>query len=251
MKKILLISFMFLLCSCNNKDIKDDKDLSFIVSKECQLTDYYHYNGRHIYLVCLDEINKNGIPLRDYIRDTFQTVDDSIKSITDDMMLIGTYRDGGSKLYKKNNLRILVCNTINKEKNIFIGTDEIEYDDRCIHIINIEEIKNIINNTSKIELYSRGFDSDKRIEYDNLIRILSNEETKKIKDILSTVEEYNGPITLPYAGRKIKLFDSNNKLLAEFIYCNSYSYFKIDFGKMYIHNYDSTLFNKIVESELD
>ena len=92
-----------------------------------QLTEYYQHDERKVYLVCLDDINLDGTPLKDYFSKTYQTFDDSINNLIDDMELVDTYKDGGTKLYKSATFSLLKCNTIEGNTDIYIGDTNLEY----------------------------------------------------------------------------------------------------------------------------
>ena len=88
---------------------------------------YYEYNGRVIYFKPYIEefyiYNDTKMALSDYISKSFQTLDDSISRITQQMDLEATFRDGGTKLYKSKfrDVSIVVCNRIEGNKDIYVG----------------------------------------------------------------------------------------------------------------------------------
>lgn len=71
----------------------------------------------------------SDITLKTYLSTTFQTLDDGIKSITDELELKETLRDGGTKIYKSKDkdITMIVCNTTKNDKNILIGDYSMEY----------------------------------------------------------------------------------------------------------------------------
>ena len=95
---------------------------------------YYENDDRTIYLAgSIEEIyyvEENKISLKDYITNTFQTFDDSIKNITNMLDKTAVFRDGGTTLYKKvdYDLTIVVCNTLAGNKNVYIGDYSMEFD---------------------------------------------------------------------------------------------------------------------------
>lgn len=101
---------------------------------DIKYNDYYTANNRTIYLARnLGEFyikeQDNDITLKTYISTTFQTFDDSIKHITDKLELKNTLKDGGTKIYKskEKDITVIVCNTTQNDKNIFIGDYSMEY----------------------------------------------------------------------------------------------------------------------------
>lgn len=69
-------------------------------------------------------------PLKVYISNTFQTTDDGIKRFTDLLENPETLKDGGTKIYKSEeyNITIVKCNTVDGNKDIFIGNYETKFD---------------------------------------------------------------------------------------------------------------------------
>lgn len=72
--------------------------------------------------------------LKKYISILNQKFDDTIKSITEQMTKVSTLRDGGTTTYKskEKDISIIVCNTIDGNKDIYIGDYSMEYEqDMC------------------------------------------------------------------------------------------------------------------------
>ena len=105
------------------------EQLKITKTKDCnnQLIEYYQHEEGKVYLVCLDEVMIDGATLKEFFSKTYQTFDDSINNLIDDMELIDTYKDGGSKLYKSDTISLLKCNTIEGNKDIYIGDTNLEY----------------------------------------------------------------------------------------------------------------------------
>ena len=119
-------------------------EIDFYISKpdvhnDIRFNDYYSMNDRTIYLSGnVDEfyIMDNGVKetLKKYVSSTFQTLDDAIKSITDKMQPKEILRDGGTTIHKSKDkdITIIVCSTIEGNKNIYIGDYSMEYEqDMC------------------------------------------------------------------------------------------------------------------------
>jgi len=100
---------------------------------------YLEKDDRVIYLSSnLKEVNYKGEILKDYISKTYQTMDDSLKSITDLMEHESTVRDGGTNIYRseKYDLTVITCNRIKyndkSNRDVFIGDYELEFsNDMC------------------------------------------------------------------------------------------------------------------------
>lgn len=106
----------------------DFKIKRYNMSNDIKYNVYYENQERSIYFAgdieefyILDEYN-NQTPLKDYITETYQTFDDSIKSITDKLDKYAMLKDGGTTIYKSKqlDLTMTVCNTINGNKDIYI-----------------------------------------------------------------------------------------------------------------------------------
>ena len=108
---------------------QDNQQIKITKTKECdnQVIEYYQYEEQKVYLVCLDEITIDGATLKDYFSKTYQTFNDSINSLINNMELIDIYKDGGTKLYKNDTISIIKCNTIDGNKDIYIGDINLEY----------------------------------------------------------------------------------------------------------------------------
>lgn len=87
----------------------------------CKMDDrtiYFDGSIKEIYI-----IDEKEVSLKEYVSTTFQTLDDSIKHITNNMDKIVTLRDGGTTIYKSKSLDLTVttCNTTNKNKDIYFS----------------------------------------------------------------------------------------------------------------------------------
>lgn len=98
------------------------------------LTEYYKDNNRKIYLVCANEFyiknlitDTEKLTFKEYIGTTFQTFDDSIKKLTDELDEIDSYDDGGTTIYKNNDITVIKCNTLDGNKDIYIGDNNLTY----------------------------------------------------------------------------------------------------------------------------
>lgn len=96
------------------------------------------YLERDTRTICLagnvDEVyytdSETKMSLKDYISKSYQTIDDSIKHLTDIMDYVDTLKDGGTTIYKSNayDVTIIKCNTIAGNKDIFIGDYSMSFD---------------------------------------------------------------------------------------------------------------------------
>lgn len=98
------------------QEITDKIDIK--ISEICDNNPKLYYSGekRKIYLYCLDEIYYNGLDIKNY----YLTDKNIINKIMNDMVIFDYYNDGGSKIYENNKIKLLECNTLNGDKNIYI-----------------------------------------------------------------------------------------------------------------------------------
>ncbi|MBQ3021009.1 MAG: hypothetical protein IJD92_02140 [Bacilli bacterium] len=108
--------------------------LSVIEEDNCnlKLNEYYESNNRTIYTTCIKEIyierNNNKLTLKNHLLNIYQTIDESIKELVSDINVYEVYKDGGTTLYKKDNYAILLCNTIEGNKDVYIGNKDLKYE---------------------------------------------------------------------------------------------------------------------------
>lgn len=115
---------------------KEDIKFNIIETKNCnfRLNEYYKNNDRTIYTSCLDEIyvirpNSDAVvTLKYYLENVYQTLDDSIKQLVKDATIDKELKDGGTKIYKKDNYTVILCNTVNGNKDIYIGNEQFKYE---------------------------------------------------------------------------------------------------------------------------
>ncbi len=133
MKKAILLTLLILcLSGCqkeNEKLLVDGYEIFPVGSTECSnKSSYYIGDERTIYLACYEDINltkeNEKISLSEYLK---QNSLDSFISKLDKETKSTTLKDGGTKIYKVNELTIIVCNKMldnNKiSKDIYIGKD--------------------------------------------------------------------------------------------------------------------------------
>ena len=72
--------------------------------------------------------------LKDYISKSYQTIDDSIKHLTDIIDYVDTLKDGGTMIYESNayDITIIKCNTVEGNKDIFIGDYSMNFDSKSM-----------------------------------------------------------------------------------------------------------------------
>ena len=150
MKKTILLTLLILcLSGCQKESEKllvDGYEISPVGSTECSNeTSYYIGDERTIYLACYEDINltkeNKKISLSEYLN---QNSLDIFISKLDKETKSTTLKDGGTKIYKSDDLTIIVCNKMldnNKmSKDIYIGKGYNKNNDICdVSSINMEE----------------------------------------------------------------------------------------------------------------
>ena len=141
MKKTILLTLLILsLSGCqkeNKKLLVDGYEIYPVGSTGCSNeTSYYIGDERTVYLACYEDINltkeNKKISLSEYL---VQNSLDTFTSKLDKETKSTTLKDGGTKIYKSNELTIIVCNKMldnNKiSKDIYIGKDYDKKNDVC------------------------------------------------------------------------------------------------------------------------
>lgn len=116
-------------------------DFDFYITKpavhnDIKFNDYYTSDNHTIYLagnigeLYIKQDNKD-ITLKTYLSTAFQTFDDGMKYITNELELQNTLNDGNIKIYKSQakDVTIIVCNTPKNNQKILIGDYNLKYTD--------------------------------------------------------------------------------------------------------------------------
>lgn len=123
MKKFIIIfGILILLSGCrNNTNIKfqnqEDCNKAQLLLKD---------NDRNIYTYCLEnpkiKIGRNEIELEKYIEDNEDAIDEIIKILE----LKDIFDDGGTQIYK-GDITLIKCNTLDGNKDIYIGNKDLKF----------------------------------------------------------------------------------------------------------------------------
>ena len=102
-----------------NKYLERDNQTIYLASN---IDEVYYYQEYEVY------------PIKYYLENTWQTVTDGIKHLTDIMENTETLRDGGTKIYKLKScdITIVTCNTIAGSKDIFIGDYDMDFNNNSM-----------------------------------------------------------------------------------------------------------------------
>ena len=96
---------------------------------------YLERDGKTIYVasnikeIYYDDV-KTKYVLKDYVQNTYQTIDDSIKHLTNYLSLFSELNDGGTRIYKSQeyDITIVKCNTVGGNKDYYIGDYNMNFD---------------------------------------------------------------------------------------------------------------------------
>lgn len=96
----------------------------------------FSVDGKNIYLKCIEEVilkkDSKEINLKEYLNNNdFNAFVTELDSQMDSQI----YKDGGTKIYKKDNITLVVCKRIIDEDNyledIYFGNSKLTYDNSC------------------------------------------------------------------------------------------------------------------------
>lgn len=129
---IILVFVGFILNDTITKLVKLDEEFERIqTSTSCEDTKFYYaIDNKSIYTYCLDSIQVNTQEGYIELKDMFKDGSITIESLTEKMELKSDFKDGGSVLYTNdaNDLALLKCNTLEGNKDIYIGPKDMEYE---------------------------------------------------------------------------------------------------------------------------
>ncbi len=141
----LLIVFLVLITGCEKEPKENNIYDNLIINKltltkidKCKnkLEKYYEKDGRTIYVVCLSDVKINvyedTYDLKDYLDNTNDTFEQAIHKLAKVHVNETQYDDGGTILYYNNKTALLRCNTLDNNKDIYIGDNTLTYEnDYC------------------------------------------------------------------------------------------------------------------------
>ena len=101
---------------------EEDNIISKVPNLESNLNidNYYENNGQKVYFV------NNNV---NYLKDKFKNndIDKIVNELTQDMKFDSVLKDGGTKIYKNDKLIVIKCNTLDGNKDIYIGNNHLKY----------------------------------------------------------------------------------------------------------------------------
>lgn len=140
MKKILiLVGILFLLTGCE-KEISLEKEFTIMTNEKenCEniSKEYYKKGNQKIFLVCLDEVKfktEDGeMTLKTYLKKQGSSIDSATEKITSLLKYDNGLFDGGTAVYKSNDmdktagLTVIKCDTVEGNNDVYIGTKDLD-----------------------------------------------------------------------------------------------------------------------------
>lgn len=136
---ILIIVSLFLIVGCQKNNTMKQTNIildgyNLIMSKinNCndKVKEYYEYDNRKVYLVCLDEVNlkkdNNSLTLKHYLKNNEQDFEKNINKIINYLDEDSVLWDEDTTIYKSSDITIIKCKTIEGNKDIYIGDANLE-----------------------------------------------------------------------------------------------------------------------------
>lgn len=139
-KGIMVLITLCLISGCKDKMslLINDYRLNVNESESCNDKKLYtNIDGKNIYLKCIDEVllekDNDNITLKEYLdNNDFKTFITELEKQVEPTI----YKDGGTKVYKSNNITIVVCknmiDTDNYIEDVYFGNSELTYNNTCV-----------------------------------------------------------------------------------------------------------------------
>lgn len=163
----------------------------------------------------------------------------TLDKILNEMKLYSELNDGGTKIYKDDGSRkyfddsytIIRCNTINGNKDIYIGKNDMEYKEGFCEFKITDAERKLQEEVYKMKLTKKIIVKN---TYNNDIinTIVNEDDIKDIIDMISRSTESTLPVTSEGTNLAVQMYDDNNKLIASMDVWKT-GYFGFDGGKEY------------------
>jgi 6-phosphogluconate dehydrogenase len=134
---ITIIMGCFILSGCSNEEktiLNEDFVINTVETENCnnKVVEYYTLNNQSVYLVCLENIvleyDNFKITLKNYLTKDGNTIDSVIEKIINKLTLEDGLWDGGTTIYRNNDITIIKCNTLDENKDVYIGNESMDED---------------------------------------------------------------------------------------------------------------------------
>jgi len=129
MKKKIIYLILMLICitGCNKND--SILDITFSNIDDCNRKPQLLIgkDNINIYTYCINNIKVNTSNKQINLKEYLANNDNSIENIIKTLILDDVIYDGGTKIYKGNNITLIKCNTLEGNKDIYIGNSDMKY----------------------------------------------------------------------------------------------------------------------------
>lgn len=125
-KKIALMSVLLLgLTGCRDNISNISSNANEDCNNKAQLL--VEQNDRKIYTYCLNNVTIKINDKEENLKNFIETDSKAIDKIINTLKLKDSFSDGGTKLYKGKNLTLVKCNTLDGNRDIYIGDQNMEF----------------------------------------------------------------------------------------------------------------------------
>ncbi len=125
MKIILGCICLIGLTGCQDKIIDVSSNMDINCNHKAQLL--VEQEDRKIYTYCLNDVIIKIDGKEENLKDFIQKEDKAIEKIIGTLKLKDSLSDGGTQLYKGENLTLVKCNTLDGNRDIYIGDQNMEF----------------------------------------------------------------------------------------------------------------------------
>lgn len=184
-KVVILCILAITLSGCNKK-------ITNVYSTELKECNYkpqllMTHDNRNIYTYCISEpkilINKKENGLKKYVKKDKKSIERIISSLE----LKETYYDGGTKIYEGDNIKLIECNTLEGNKDIYIGNKTMKYKSNFCKNDNYTFIRTYKINSIK-EYKEQQYENGIPVTYANSFEVvLTQNDDKKETVILNNI----------------------------------------------------------------
>lgn len=212
---IVMLAMGYTINEMANRLFNDDRKIEIEPSEECKEKNlYYEANGFDIYTYCIDSIKIFGENEQTELKNLFET-DLTLENLFGKMKEKEIYKDGGSIMYTdiENGIAILKCNTLEGNRDIYIGKSDMKYEsDFCKNNKNEIQDKEFSQN---LEVLLITDSLDKAYKYLTL-RHIGKDEIKTVKVKVSDINDLKkkGTYTFKFQTDKIPFKDEIETVFA-------------------------------------
>lgn len=123
----IIFWYVFLICLTGCQD--NVTDIRLNMNNDCnnKARLILKQKDRNIYTYCLDNMKIIIGDKEENLKTFIETDDKAIDKIIDTLELEEIYLDGGTKLYKGDNLTLVKCHTLDGNKDVYIGDQNMEF----------------------------------------------------------------------------------------------------------------------------